>query len=165
MRGFLRAIRSEVRNWIRYISFLPLHDIEHSDETGWEALRHEDDPDSWQDWDDIDDCWQLLQECKGLVELELDVMFLERFDWALLIQGIRVRKVAYFRHPVEREVQPRLVPFKSFIWRSHSRRIAVDNATTRLLQSLMMREILVESDALDRHYSEMEKDGSESDEE
>ena len=111
-------------------------------------------------WGDLKRCWHLLRLCEGLVELELDVVFLRKVEWALLIRMIRVKKVVVFsRHlGVEEvmEVERRGADEKEvgWIWRSHANRVPVKTATTGLLVRSMMSDRACKSKTVKRHFAE-----------
>lgn len=154
--GFLSTTRPQVRSWLRRISLLPIHDgITYKDENLSPMWYSREIDLAWQGWTDIKRCWQLLRECEGLMELGLDVMFLKRLDWALLIRLIRVKKrVIFSRHPVLGEIRPRRIQSLRYIWWSYSRRIVVNTPTTDLMAMSMMQSRALKSKTLKRHYAE-----------
>lgn len=110
----------------------------------------------WPGWKGIKQCWNLLRECHGLVDLELDVVCLKRLDEILLLRRIHVaRNVSFFRHPRDEEVQLdyRMNELR-YIWRSHSGRIPVETPTTRLLVSSMIGRRLMRRKIFKQHYFE-----------
>ena len=171
LTGFLSTIRPQVRSWIRRISFLPLHEYIRYDEQEdghdtsvmWARFEFQGDrSDDWQGWRQIKHCWQLLRQCDGLVELELDALCLKRLEEARLIRLIHVKgKLTFSRHPQKDEFGPRwfrrgrseapIIDDSPFIWWSHSRRMPVSTPTTELMASSMENQAL-KAKVLKRHY-------------
>ena len=149
LTGFLTVIRPQVRSWLRRISFMPIHAYDHNEHPV--IFPQWRDP-IWNGWDNIKSCWNLLRQCEGLTELELDAVFLTRKEWAQAIRLIRVkRKVAFFRH-LDSEYLPR--KSTNFVWGSHARRERFDSPTTALLVSSMTNNRAIKRKALINHYSE-----------
>ena len=170
LEGFLSTIRPRVRSWIRRISFLPLHDHVFYDNPDPLAdlslyyLDHTDAKENWQGWDRMKQCWQLLRLCDGLIELELDVLFLKRLDESLLLRMVKAaKKVTFFRHPREEEIVPHqtrryrklvILDDTPWVWWSHSRRIPVFTPTTRLMESSMVGSRSSKAKEVKRHWAE-----------
>ncbi|OQE31080.1 hypothetical protein PENFLA_c002G02090 [Penicillium flavigenum] len=109
----------------------------------------------WNGWDDIKSCWNLLRLCEGLTELELDVVFLTRKEWAQAIRLICVkRKVAFLRHVDPGGMKYLFEEPTNFVWESHARRKRFDSPTTALLVSSMTGNRAIKRKALINHYSE-----------
>lgn len=157
--GFLRAIRPQVRSWLRRISFMPSHPrVLHDDTTvmgsRWSGPRNNELVDPWG-WDEIGVCWELLRQCEGLTWLELDVYCLQRLKWALLIRLIHVNGLVIFsRRPGDNEIIAKYADNSSRLWLSIGRRKPVDTPTTRLMVASMTKSRNMKSKTLKRHYFE-----------
>lgn len=152
LTGFLTAIRPQVRSWLRRISFMPIHAYHHDEHPS--TFPQWRDP-IWNGWDDIKSCWNLLRLCEGLTELELDVVFLTRKEWAQAIRLICVkRKVAFLRNLDPGVMKNLSEEPTNFVWESHARRKRFDSPTTALLVSSMTGNRAIKRKALINHYSE-----------
>ncbi len=157
--GFLEALTPRTRGWVRRVCFMPIHSgIVVRDWPGDGDWAGDDDSRVMLGWGDLKRCWHLLRLCEGLVELELDVVFLRKVEWALLIRMIRVKKLVVFsRHLGVAEVEERRGWDKKkaeWIWWSHANRVPVQTDTTDLLVRTMMSERAGKSKAMKRHFAE-----------
>ncbi|KAI2703229.1 hypothetical protein DTO013E5_6969 [Penicillium roqueforti] len=153
LTGFLTAIRPQVRSWLKRISFMPLHPYLTS---GIPSSTDTWVPGSiWNGWDDIENCWGLLRLCEGLTELELDVVFLTRKEWAQAIRLISVKKqVTFLRQMNSEDVDYVTEDSWNLIWKSHVRRKRFDSPTTALLASSMTGDRAIKRKVLLNYYSE-----------
>lgn len=82
LTGFLEALSPRTKGWLRRICFMPIHGgLVFRDwprdmySIGEEVSSSE----SMLVWANMKRCWQLLRQCEGLVEFQLDVVFLKRW--------------------------------------------------------------------------------------
>ncbi|KAJ5788404.1 hypothetical protein N7457_003394 [Penicillium paradoxum] len=152
--GFLTALRPQVRSWLRRISFLPLPAYDRLEY--FDIFPQRRDP-VWNGWDSIARCWSLLQQCEGLVELELDVVALTRVKWARILRQVRVKKRVIFSYQLSEEEQDYAFYERedpgAWVWGLHSRRKRFDSSTTALIASSMMDKVIRTKD-LARHYAQ-----------
>ena len=109
----------------------------------------------WNEWADIKSCWGLLRLCEGLTELELDVVFLTRKEWAQAIRLISVKKqVTFLRQMNSEDIEYVTEDSWNLIWKWLVRRKRFDSPTTALLVSSMTGDRAIKRKVLINHYSE-----------
>ncbi|GAB1192463.1 hypothetical protein APSETT444_001655 [Aspergillus pseudonomiae] len=122
--NFLSCIRPQTRSLITKISFM----ID-PDEQGVNLDRKY-----------VQQCWRLLRLCDGLMELELDQLFLSNLQWVLGIKNITPkRRMAFMKTPDRAEIAY-LMTYDRRIWQGVSRRQPVSNILTHTLAKSMLKQ-------------------------
>jgi hypothetical protein len=91
LEGFLFNLRPETRGWLTRISLMAHPGFEPSDSSNLKLEK----------WETLRDAWRMLQQCTGLVALELDAAFLSKPRYVRGMRRLQAkRRVSFVRHSV-----------------------------------------------------------------